>query len=146
MTFKQSLVIREACRATYAKYAFGADSNIPAFVSCFTADARWTRPNMVMHGHDEIRAFMEKQLVDNLADSEHGHFTCHQFTTIHFEEVAETHAWVSAYGQVYRERHFSGNLPCPMALPELVVRYRTKFVPQNAEWLIADHTAVHLFR
>ena len=33
MTFKQSLVIREACRATYAKYAFGADSNIPAFVS-----------------------------------------------------------------------------------------------------------------
>ena len=139
--------IRQSCLATFNRYLINADHHVERFTEVFTDDVVWIRPSGKMVGHGEMQAFMDKgAAARRLANPPHGHLTRHMLTTSHIDVSTASQADGIFYALVFRDERFAGELPVAMAMPELVVEYRSRFVETAKGWLISEHYAEHVFR
>lgn len=137
---EQERAIELACTKLYHRMGLAADSNLLEFLDLFTTDIVWTRPTMVMHGHDEVRAYLTAE-----AERTAAHVTRHLYTTVVIDVIDAEHASGRAYATIYRDENPRGGLPVPMELPELVVSYDTGFGREDGQWKISRHTATLTF-
>jgi hypothetical protein len=136
----EALAIEHACAKLYHRLGIAADSGLEGFIDCFSSDVVWTRPTMVLRGHDEVRGFLAEERARTA-----GHLTRHLYTTIVIDVVDRDNARGRAYAVIYRAEEFDGTMPAPMAQPEHVVDYRTEFRKDGDEWKMAAHAAQLVF-
>ena len=139
--------IEHACARVYHQLAIAADAAFEGYEDCFTTDVVWVRPAMEMHGHGEMRAFLDSELERMRRENPpHGHLTRHMYTTVYIRAIDRQTARGKASAFVYRDERFSGSLPAPMSFPEVIAAYESNFQKTNDGWKISRHSATHIFR
>lgn len=133
------------CLTLFNTYLVNADHHLDRFTDVFTEDVVWVRPGGEMHGHGEMRSFMDAIMQDRLEGNPQGHVTRHMLTTHSVTVESATRAHGIFYALVYRGEEYAGQLPLPMQPPELVVEYRSSFTRTEQGWLIERHEAKHIF-
>lgn len=129
-----------ACERLVALYACAVnDWNLDAFVALFTPDAVWQRPGVpALHGHAEIRAFMESQPSANRV-LRHVNGLC-LVTVAEDGQSARSISQTTVYDVMW-----SGNLPAPLPGPDMVVEYRDHMVKHDGAWRIARRDTTQVF-
>jgi uncharacterized protein (TIGR02246 family) len=132
-----SIAIKQACADLITRYAIAVNTwDIDAFVKLFAADAVWYRPaSGEMHGHPEIRAFMESQSTDRVLRHVNGGAL--------IDVVDESHATGWSQTTVY-EAPMSA-LPAKVTGPDMVVEYRDRYARHDGGWLIARRDTTIVF-
>jgi ketosteroid isomerase-like protein len=139
--------IEHACARVYHRIAVAADAGFAGYEDCFTDDVVWVRPDMEMHGHGEMRAFLNAELARMQQDNPpHGHLLRHMYTTILIDVTSPIMALGKAYALNFRDERFDGTMPAPMNTPELIAAYQSEFRKTDKGWRISRHTARHIFR
>ncbi|MGC5340718.1 hypothetical protein ACPXBC_29515, partial [Escherichia coli] len=80
---------------------------------------------MEMHGHAQMREFLNSELERMKRDNPHGHLTRHLYTTVYIEAIDHQSARGKASAFVYRDERFDGRLPAPMSAPEVIAAYES---------------------
>jgi hypothetical protein len=137
---EELVAIEHACAKLYHRLGIAADSGFVGFIDCFSRDIVWTRPSMVMRGHEEVGAFLAEELART-----RGHLTRHLYTTIVIDVIDRQAAVGRAYAMIYRDESFNGTTPAPMTDPEVVVEYHTEFKREGLEWKMSRHSAQLIF-
>lgn len=147
MTDEQAAVIITLCRNLVMRYAVAIDSqDFDDFVSLFTEDAEFQRPGApVLRGRREIHAFLTDLHRRRMAGNPAGHLQRHLFTTTWIDPVSESEARGVCCALAYRDVDFTGAVPSPMRMPELLIEYRDVFQRRDGRWLMHRHGATHLF-
>lgn len=138
--------IVQDCLATFNRYLVNADHHPERFTECFTPDVIWLRPGGRMEGHEQMQAFIDATMAEQRRAGHDRDLTRHLLTTACVEVQGARSACGMFYALVYRVSGTGENQPQPMREPELLVEYRSHFVPVDGEWKIKQHEARHVLR
>lgn len=143
----QQAVIITLCRNLLMHYATAIDTHdFAAFASLFTQDGVFERPNAEpLVGRGAIKTFLDTLFAQRRAGNPAGHLQRHLFTTVWIEPLSLTEARGVSCALAYRDVDFTGTLPSPTRLPELLVEYRDHFRRDEDGWRLHRHVARHLF-
>jgi uncharacterized protein (TIGR02246 family) len=140
MDLLQRIEAERACERLIARYAQAVnDWDLDTFVSLFTPDAVWQRPNVPpLNGHDEIRGFMNGQPSAGRT-LRHVNGLC--MVTLADDGLSATSISQTTVYDTAR----SGPLPVPLAGPDLVVEYRDMLIRQDGAWRFARRDTTVVF-
>ena len=141
LSLSETAVIEHACAKLYYRLGLAADANFAGFIDCFSRDIVWVRPTMEMRGLAEVKSFLDQEVARITPVNGIGHMTRHLYTNIVIDVVDRGKAHGRAYATIYRDERFDGQLPAPMAEPEVIVEYKSEFSLEDGAWKISRHMA-----
>lgn len=130
--------IKMACEELVTRYCMAVNRwDLDAYLAVWAEDAVWQRPvGAAMHGHAEIRAYMESQPRDRVLRHVNG--------ASYAEVVDEDHAHGWSQTVVY-DTVGSTEMPARMELPTMVVEYVDQYERRGEEWRIARRDTTWVF-
>lgn len=130
--------IKMACEELVTRYCMAVNRwDLDAYLAVWAEDAVWQRPRSdAMHGHAEIRAYMESQPRDRVLRHVNG--------ASFAEVVDEDHATGWSQTVVY-DTVGSTEMPANMELPTMVVEYVDEYGKRGEEWRITRRDTTWVF-
>jgi len=128
-----------ACERLVMRYALAVNEwDLDAFVSLFTPDAIWQRPNVpALRGHEEIRSFMSGQPSGRTLRHVNG------LCMVTVNDDGETAGAISQTTVYDTAGHMA--VPAPFSGPDMVVEYRDRLVRIEGDWLFAQRDTTVIF-
>ena len=132
------LSIKQECLDLVTRYAMAVNRwDLDAFLAVWTPDAVWQRPeSTAMHGHGDIRSYMESQPRDRVLRHVNGASWA--------EIIDEDHARGWSQTVVY-DSVGSAEIPGRMELPTMVVEYEDEYERRGGHMLICRRDTTWVF-
>jgi SnoaL-like domain len=132
------LSVKQACLDLVTRYAMAVNRwDLDAYLEVWAADAVWQRPESpAMHGHAEIRAYMESQPRDRVLRHVNGASWA--------EVIDDDHARGWSQTVVY-DTVGSSDIPSRIELPTMVVEYVDEYERHGDQWLISRRDTTWVF-
>jgi hypothetical protein len=132
------LSIKQECLDLVTRYAMAVNRwDIDAYVEVWAPDAVWQRPESTpMHGHAEIRAYMESQPRNRILRHVNGASWANVIDDDHARGWSQT---------VVYDTTGSSDTPGRMELPTMVVEYVDEYERRGSVWLITRRDTTWVF-
>lgn len=132
------LSIKQECLDLVTRYAMAVNRwDLDAYLAVWAPDAVWQRPeSRAMHGHVEIRAYMESQPRDRVLRHVNGASWAEMIDDDH------AHGWSQT---VVYHTVGSARIPSPIELPTMVVEYVDEYKRCDGHMLIGRRDTTWVF-
>jgi len=132
------LAIKTRCADLVTRYCMAVNRwDVDAFLAVWADDAVWQRPvGRAMHGHAEIRAYLDNQVLDRVVRHVNG--------ATWVDVVDERHARGWSQTVVYAVAGTT-ELPAQVELPAMIVEYADEYELRGDAWLITRRDTTWVF-
>jgi hypothetical protein len=132
------LSIKQYCLDLVTRYAMAVNRwDLDAYLAVWAPDAVWQRPeSAAMHGHAEIRSYMEGQPRDRVLRHVNGASWSEVIDSDHARGWSQT---------VVYDTVGSTEIPSRMELPTMMVEYWDEYEQRDGQWLISRRDTTWVF-
>jgi uncharacterized protein (TIGR02246 family) len=129
--------IKMACADLVTRYSMAFNQgDLDAFVALFTPEAVWNRPVAPLHGHAEIRAFMESLPHEQVARHVNGASWAEVIDADHARGWSQTVVYQTAGTR---------ETPAQLELPTMVCEYVDQYTRHGDDWRFSRRDTSWIF-